>query len=170
MNFFIPKSNIPVGAYIRASMIVPCFLAVLHGYRFREHIIFAFVAFVAIIWFADWSIKCLGKWGLYIDDEKLYYKGFRRKELSANDIRAIKISKAREAGNLHYGFYDLKDEDGKQLYSMMFLKEISNGMDWHDRGDMSFYSQYKEQILFYTIYDQSVIDYLLTLNPNIIVF
>ena len=73
----------------------------------------------------------------------------------------------------------MKDEAGNQLYSMLLMSdcvslhlhpECWNDFDGYPRNDLSLRDGYGEYVLAYAKYDQSVIDYLLTLNPNIIVF
>ncbi len=67
-------------------------------------------------------------------------------------------------------FQPMKGKGNTPLYSMIFVRRIVEGMDSLNDGDFHFEYAYKDNIIFYVTYDQSVIDYLLTLNPNIIVF
>ena len=111
--------------------------------------------------------------GLTIDGETLIYKRLRKKKISPQDIVAIKITKATTSIG-RGGHIDLIDKDGNQLYTMFLLKGY---MPWamnEKEGreltrDSTFQSWYGEYAFCSVIYDQEVIDYLLRLNPNIVI-
>ena len=126
----------------------------------------------AVIIFAVLLIKYIHQAGLYIEGTNIYYKNFQKKQVDVNEIIAIKIARATSEGGKYSTGSNLKSVDGRQLYSMLFLKEY---MEWwmpqqKDMSDCSFRTNFGEYIICSCVYDQSVIDYLLTLNPNIIVF
>ena len=118
------------------------------------------------------SYLCLSASGLYINGEKLYYKNPIPIKTSI-DLRRIFAIKVCHSVTSIRGAEDknIVDETGNQLYTMFFLKESDL---WSrikkDLSDCTFRVCYGEYIVCSCIYDQSVIDYLLTLNPNIIVF
>ena len=112
--------------------------------------------------------------GLIIDGETLIRKGLLwKKKISPQDIVAIKITKAAISIG-RSGDIDLIDKDGNQLYTMFLLKGY---MPWAMNekegreltSDRTFQSWYGEYAFCSVIYDQEVIDYLLRLNPNIVI-
>ena len=119
-------------------------------------------------------IRYVKSMGVYIDNESILFKTwFTRKTLCVEEIAAIKIEKAIQGSTLGSTF--LKDKQGNPLFSMIALSRYDATMlrqspDQDQMGDTHFFYKFKKHVLFYSIYDQSVIDYLLTLNPNIIVF
>ena len=109
------------------------------------------------------------RYGLYMSGPRICYKTFFRKEFSAQNIAAIRITKAVKHSR-HIEDVDLKDKYGNQLYSMLFFGEyIPWRMHQEDLGDSTFRTIFREYLLFYTVFDQNAIDYLITLNPSIIV-
>ena len=86
---------------------------------------------------------------------------------------AIKITKA-VMGHRYGKDTDLTDKDGNQLYTMFLLKGY---MPWAMNekegeeltSDGMFQTCYGEYAFCYLVYDQEVIDYLLRLNPNIVI-
>ena len=110
--------------------------------------------------------------GLYIKNNCIYYKNFRKKGVTLSEVAAIKITRAV----MHPGDRDnLFDKNGNQLYVMFLVRGPLDEVDLAEdlKKDMSnnyFKTFNGKHIICSCIYDQSVIDYLLTLNPNIIVF
>ena len=111
--------------------------------------------------------------GLIIDGETLIRKGLWKKKILPQDIVAIKITKATIRPR--YGAESgLIDKDGNQLYTMFLLKGY---MPWAMNekegeeltSDGMFQTCYGEYAFCYLVYDQEVIDYLLRLNPNIVI-
>ena len=108
--------------------------------------------------------------GLHINGKNIYYRGLLKKTICIEEIISVKICKSvlRARGGDEY---NILDRDGNQLYTMFFVKK----MDFWERispgiTDNIFRTCYSDYIICSCVYDQSVIDYLLTLNPNIIVF
>ena len=108
--------------------------------------------------------------GVYIDNKSVLFKTcFSRKATCVEEIVAIKIERAIQKSINWPAFY-LKDNRGNQLFEMIAVSKYDADMLQPARGHTDFIAKFKEHVLFFSIYDQSVIDYLLTLNPNIIVF
>lgn len=125
------------------------------------------------------GIYLTSKSGIYIQEGALYFRIFRVKNINPSEIAWIKKAPAFRRGGKYLQDYPIKDEQGNQLYSMLFLMDCTplqlhpecwNNFDGSPRSDISLRGGYGEYVLAYAKYDQSVIDYLLTLNPNIIVF
>lgn len=114
--------------------------------------------------------------GLIVDAEKLLYKGLWKRPVDVQRIVAIKIARASttfKCGDSPLN--DIKDREGNQLYSMFFLTSYmpwtmaeKEGEPWVN--DQGFQHWFREYIICRLVYDQEVIDYLLRLNPDIVVF
>ena len=169
MKTFLRQSHLPKSIGIAFGAILLCvFITFLSDISFVEMLLMLFV----VIIFSGFLIKYIYQAGLYIDGTNIYYKNFQKKQVDVNKIAAIKIVRATSEGGKYSNGSNLKSVDGKQLYSMLFLKEY---MEWwmpqqKEMADCHFRANFGEYVLCSCVYDQSVIDYLLTLNPNIIVF
>ena len=113
--------------------------------------------------------------GLYIKDTCIYYKVFWEKKIDPQKITAIKIARATVIGDHRGEGIELSDRNKKPLYSMILVKGSLEEVDLiddlkRDKTDYWFERFNSRKIICSCIYDQSAIDYLLTLNPNIIVF
>ena len=113
--------------------------------------------------------------GLYIENQIVFFKGFRRKVISVADIYAIKIAESVTWAANGTGI-GLRDKEGNKLYTMILVKKSPNKNSdlledlKKDLSDHRFMIRNERCVLCSCVYDQSAIDYLLTLNPNIIVF
>lgn len=103
--------------------------------------------------------KLFEGFGIYINDNKVYYKTLSRKEIDINSIVGIKIIKAEGQVNIAWSSFDIKDKEGKNLYSMMFLSKIEEGMKEYQYGDLEFKRRYGKSIIMQSVYDEKIIDY-----------
>ena len=103
--------------------------------------------------------KLFEGFGIYINDNKVYYKTLSRKEIDINSIVGIKIIKAEGQVNIAWSSFDIKDKEGKKLYSMMFLSKIEEGMKEYQYGDLEFKRRYGKSITMQSVYDKRLIDY-----------
>lgn len=103
--------------------------------------------------------KLFEGFGIYINDNKVYYKTLSRKEININSIVGIKIIKAEGQVNIAWSSFDIKDKEGKNLYSMMFLSRIEDGMKDYQYGDLEFKRKYGKSIIMQSVYDKRLIDY-----------
>lgn len=117
------------------------------------------------------GVRFIDSIGLYIDHETIYYKSLSKKEIDPNKIIAIRVTTSIFRGEYSLAT-EMTDADGNKLLSMFFLNGFDPGMQSQADCDKDSYfmSEYKKFIICHCVYDQAVIDYLLTLNPNIIVF
>lgn len=97
--------------------------------------------------------------GIYINDDKVYYKTLKRKEVDINSIVGIKIIKAEGQVNVAWSSFDMKDKEGKNLYSMMFLSRIEKDMKEYPYGDLEFKRRYRQSIIMQSVYDERLFDY-----------
>lgn len=103
--------------------------------------------------------KIFEGFGIYINDNKVYYKTLVRKEIDINSVVGIKIIKAEGQVNIAWSSFDMKDKEGKNLYSMMFLSKIEEGMKEYQYGDLEFKRKYGKSIIMQSVYDKRIIDY-----------
>ena len=142
----------------------------MHLHNPQMNSLFADLFYIVLVLFlALLFSRYVNSFGLYIEGEKIYYKSFVEKEICPEGIAAIHVTKAVQKSK-YFPTSEIKDENRNCEYTMFFLKETTKLMLDSTSPDMTFCSFYKEYIICRCIYDQSVIDYLLTLNPNIIVF
>ncbi len=116
---------------------------------------FLIVIFLLLLYLS----KLFEGFGIYINDNKLYYQTLSRKEIDINSIVGIKIIKAEGQVNIAWSSFDIKDKEGKNLYSMMFLSKIEEGMKEYQYGDLEFKRRYGKSIIMQSVYDEKIIDY-----------
>lgn len=167
MRIFVKQSHLPYSFFI-VSVSVICVIAAI-GVPLRDRDVWACSCrILAILLLTIIFVRYVKTFGIYIDGEKFLYKSFFQKHVDIQTIVAIRVARAVW---LHkYGKEDqMIGQDGAPLYTMLFMKDYSAEMH-RDLHDMAFRNWFKKQIICFSTYNQSVIDYLLTLNPNIIVF
>lgn len=111
-------------------------------------------------------IKYDNSTGLYIKGINIYYRNFKSNEISVEDIAGVKIIQAYSVGK-YKTFYPIKNKRGEMLYSVFFLKSLTEEMYPYKKGDLWFNKEFKEHIICSTVYEQNVIDYLKDINPDI---
>ena len=116
------------------------------------------------------GVRFVNSIGLYVDHKTIYYKTLSKKKINPDEIIAIRVTTTMFQGRFSSAT-EMTDADGNKLLSMFFLNGFDPGMQSQAGCDKDSYflSEYKKFIICDCVYDQSVIDYLLTLNPNIIV-
>ena len=168
MKTFVKQSHLPYMLFTVLTSVAFCIAAVcvplsdgnIWGVAWRTIAIL-----LLTIFFARYVKQ---SFGIYVDGEQLLYKSFLPRHIDIQTITAIRVTKA--VWIQKYGKdTQIVDRNGAPLYTMIFVKEYKEEMRL-DLHDMDFRDWFKKQILCFSTYDQSVIDYLLTLNPNIIVF
>ncbi len=109
--------------------------------------------------------KKTGKSGLYIDDEKLVFKLLKAKKYSLNDIKGIIVLTYQVQA--HHGFARLWRINTAE-YKILYLKNVLAEFYTFDKGHQDFMDLYGNHILFHTVYDENVIEYLKSKNIPII--
>ena len=95
--------------------------------------------------------------GLLIENDKLYYKGLRKKHYEINQIAGLHIVKDQiYLGNL--SSIDLKIK-GEYKYKIIYLKDKDFENSSTDNGVWDFHFYHRKHILFTTVYDEKVIEY-----------
>ena len=126
-------------------------------------LIFAFVGIIATV--------CYPICGVYIENEKVYVrKYFKKKEIKLDEIEGITILRSTEiffTGRYSHRYKDLLDKDKSQLYSIVFLKKILMDMENFSGGDLEFLQKFGTYSVYYCVYDQKIIKFLLRKKPDI---
>ena len=95
--------------------------------------------------------------GLLIENNKLCYKGLRKKNYELNQIAGIHIVKDQiYLGNLIS--IDLKIK-GEYKYKIIYLKDKDFENRSSDNGVCDFHIHHGKHILFTTVYDEKAIEY-----------
>lgn len=105
-------------------------------------------------------VKFFGSYGIYVTNEKIFYKTIRKKEIDIGTIVGIKIIRSKAQVNIAWPSFDIKDKKGDSLYSMIFLSEIEDGMKEYPYGDIEFLRRYRKGIIMFSIYDERLIAFL----------
>ena len=100
--------------------------------------------------------------GLYIDHDTLCYKGVRKRFYNINDIARIHIVTTQIC--LGYNRFDssyhnigVKDLKGNYHYKILYLNNKNIKMYDNDDGELDFYFNHKDSVLFSSEYDDRVI-------------
>ena len=106
---------------------------------------------VAVLW-----LLCRNE-GLLIENDKLCYKGLRKKNYELNQIAGIHIVKDQ----IYLGKFisiDLKIK-GEYKYKIIYLKDKDFENRSSDNGVWDFHIHHGKHILFTTVYDEKAIEY-----------
>ena len=87
--------------------------------------------------------------------------------VNPKEIKGIIIIRSYSAGGKYRGFYPLKDKNGNNLYTTILVKNIMRDMIHFDKGDIWFIQNFKQHILTWATYSESVVNYLKILEPSI---
>lgn len=111
--------------------------------------------------------KLLNSFGIYVKGDKIFYKKIRTYPIDINSVCAIKVIKSEFDGK--YGRRTLRDIHGNVMYSMIFLSNVIESMYNYDYGDTMFIHEFKDYIIFYSILNEELIEYIKSNNSNIYV-
>ena len=165
-TYFLKKSHFNISSYLIFGyfVLVVLFYFILFCNRnlFVE-IISIFIVATLILFV---SIKYYKNKGIYIVNDKVYYKNIKKYCINIEQIKGIKIIQSYGAGGKNRGFFPLKDKKGNDLYTAILLKDISDDMILFKKGDLWFNQRFKNQIIFSVVYSQEAIEYLKSLNSS----
>ena len=179
MKIFIKQSNSPRIESIILFDIVACYILISGAVKNRYPLsipVLGCLLVMAISMLALWLIRTSG---LYFNGCAISYKVLRRKNIDVNDIAGIKVARAVTRGGKYFDDINLTNANGEQLYTMLFVKEYMPWLMGSEKfvdaageglSDLAFRSNFGEYVICSCVYNQIVVDHLLTLNPSIIVF
>lgn len=125
-----------------------------------KHFHWGFIVFLGItLILIIYLTKLFESFGIYLCNDKIYYKTIKTREIDVNKIVGIKIIKSEAKVNIAYPPFTLKDNNGKTLYSMIFLSKIEDEMKNYPYGDIEFLREYKKNVIMYSIYDKEMTEY-----------
>ena len=166
-KFFLKKSHVSVIGFLILAYItlfvLGIFIAINRNELFVHVCTFLFVFFIVILLIVNYYKTV----GLYIVEEKIYYKNFRKKHINPREIKGVIIIRSYSAGGKYRGFYPLKDNNGNSLYTAIFIRNITQDMLHFEKGDLWFIQNFKQYILTWIIYSEAAINHLKSLEPNI---
>lgn len=110
--------------------------------------------------------KNIKKVGLYIDGEKLTFKRLKSKEYSIDEIKGVMILPHQVQGSQR-GFGSLFRIKTKE-YTITYLSEVLSEFYAFEKGNLDFEDLYGKYILFQTVYDEDVLEYLEERNLTIV--
>ena len=105
-----------------------------------------------------------------VKDDVIYdVKGFKKSLYNISDIAGIKFVTSYDLNA--WGFSSIcTDSKGNTLYYVFYLRDVNNDIrNFDGKGELSptFLKEYHKNILFSSVYDERVIQYLKTVNPDI---
>lgn len=172
MNLFAKRNHFdkftPIGLFL-----VSCALTALTVVLDATHHVYAIGWFFVTLVLTMFVCRYLSTCGLYIQEEHIFYKTFRIKNIDIREIAAVRITKAvwrTNSSQLFHPDIDWTDTDGRQLYSMVFYHEYRpQSMCGPDYGDRFFVDTFLDSVLFRTVYNKDVLQYLKKENPKLII-
>ena len=175
MNKFLPQKqasidDIAVPVFGTVVFLMPI---IIDCYRKQVSVISLLFAGLSILTIV-FAIR-MNKMGVYCLNGEIFHQAtFRRERIEPTGIAAIKVTyelTVRPASPLLYGpLVPRKNKEGGYVLSMFLIHTVTDGMEEHRGGDLRFLQEFRRQIICQCVYDQETVDYLLTRNPNIVVW
>lgn len=107
------------------------------------------------------------KAGLYIENDRIYYRAFRKKYYIAEDFAGLLILKSQLKSRYSSPEY-IKNKQGEFEYSIIYLNDTRPEFENYKGGEIDFTTYWARYVLFCTTYDERVIEYFKTKNVPII--
>ena len=147
--------------FIIVAIVVTCAVREqFFSYRFFQLLCFLLIGFF-------WMIL-LDLQGVYIIDDTVYYKkALVKQKIDASSIVAIIIVHTYDRPYNTWVQAPIKDFQGNYFYSMFALSSLNKTMINYNKGNIRFQEEYKKDILFQTVYDEELIEYLKRYVPSI---
>lgn len=154
-------------AYISLAVILVCYFGgvLAHGFNLQY-----FVCIISIVVGLTLLIYSATNSRIILENDMIYcYSGFFKKSYHISSIAGIKLTVAFcNCGYGKDGVY--RDLDGNAKYIVFYLKNVNSEIrSFNGKTGLStkFIDRFKKAILFSSVYDERVIQYLKTINPNI---
>ncbi len=169
MNKFLPQKQASIDDIAVPVFGIGIFLMpiIIECYRKQVSVISLLFAGLCILWIV-FAIR-MNKMGVYCLNGEIFHQAtFKRERIEPTGIAAIKIT--YELTPMPYTLTPRKNKEGGYVLSMILLHAVVDGMEEHRGGDLRFLREFRRQIICRCVYDQETVDYLLTRNPNIVVW
>ena len=122
------------------------------------------IVWLGLCWYVS---RFFNSFGLYITETNIYYKKIKKHSVDLESVYAIKIIKSEIDGK--YGRRPIKDIRGNNMYSMIFLSGIAEHMYNYEYGDTMFMHEFKNYVLFHTVFNDDFLKHIKEYHPNVIV-
>ena len=126
--------------------------------------LFLFFVFIVVPLFFYFIGK---KVGLYIENDRIYYRAYRKKYYNVEDFAGLLILKAQFKSRYSSPEY-IKNKQGKYEYSIVYLNDTRHEFETYKSGVLDFTTYWARYVHFYTTYDERVIEYFKAKNVPII--
>ena len=163
-SYFFKKTHVDITAFFLLIYITLLILfCIIFGDNFNVLIITSTVISLIFLLLMRFY-KGIGR---YIDNDIIYEKKIKAKNINVNKIKGIKVIQAYSVGGKYRGFYPIQDNNGNFLYTAILLKDITDEMRDFIKGDLWFNQTFKSEIITSSVYVQDAVEYLKLINPNI---
>ena len=164
--------SLPLFLIIALFMLIPCFE--LGNYTMA---IFMFVIAAAMLIMAYAYNQVRELMGLYYEDGDFYYRGaFKARVIEPGEIKGVIILPSQgKTGSTGWKvrhpivirkFYNTRP-GGSFFHSAVYLRNIEPEMREFNMGDLSFKEYFRKQVIFMTVYDNSMIELIKKHNPEL---
>lgn len=167
-NYFVKQTHTNFKALFGIIFFVFLIFVVIISVRKHSFNFNTVIFILAILILSTFISLILDKFGLYINGNGVFFQKIRRKEIDISEINAIKIIQSEIDGK--YGRRAIKNIHGKQMHSMIFLKSVQKNMKDYEHEDTTFVHEFKDDILFCTVFDKKVLEYFKTKKDNLVIF
>lgn len=157
MKKFIPQNHKEIEGIVTLYMFLLAVVIILVLFLCWDWRIFLLLALLASPILYMGLLPLLRKFGLYIENDKIVFKRFLRKQLDIKDIKGLLILKSEY--RTRYSYHFIKNRDKSFKYSIVYLKEVDPIFADFNLGDVRFMSCHKEDAYFYTVYDEEIIEF-----------
>ena len=165
-KFYLKFSNLESIFFERAAyitIVIGIMIVLGESKKLLPYAISAFVVLTVLLWCLEKNFR---ESGFYIDGENVYYKNFRTNNIDMTKVVAIKIT--HETIENRYGNKRLY-KNGTPQFTATLLSSTDPKMYDPYLYDSHFFSRFNKCCICTFVYDKEAIDYLCTLNPDIVV-
>ncbi len=164
-KFFVKQSHTSFKTLFGMVFFICLGLTVLIIIR-KKYVQYGWILFLAfVLAICIFMSRVLDGFGLYINGKDIYYKKITNHIVDLNSICAVQIIKAEIDGK--FGRRPVLDIRGSAMYSMVFLSDVKDAMYNYQQGDTMFIHEFRDCVLFYTILDESALEYITALKKDI---
>ena len=164
-NKFVKKSYAPITALYTVFYIIIVTMFIVVAFK-RNELPARNIIFLSGLTTLFIPAYLLDKQGVYIKDDGLYYQVITKRKIDIEKIVALRIVKSEtHTTSSTYSF--VHDNKGSYAYSIIALSKIDETMNNYPYGDMRFVSDYRKYVIFQTIYEQELIDYIIRHNKTV---
>ncbi len=166
-NYFVKQSYKNTKIALMTVFTVLSAIVIILNIKFQMIYWWLFISLGVILLIFICLIKLFDSFGIYITEDKVFYKRIKTKQIDVNSITGIKVIKSEMRTNLAWSSFELKDKQGDNLYSAIYLSKIDFDMKDYPYGDIEFIRRFKNDVVMHSIYDKRFIEDLKQFNNEI---